>query len=128
MTPMDSREAGDMRRMSLATQSPEGPGDAQHLLVRQRLCERVGDPVDRALRAPRDDAQAAPVEVEVQPAAGGRVDADLRWVVEDRRVAPGHPLDAVVLADEALADDDPVRAVLLAELVADRVDARLGVR
>ena len=108
----------------LLAQSLQRGGDADHLARTQRLGERVGHPVDRALGPPGDEPQAAPVVVELELAA---VDlAGLRRVVEDRRLAPGRALDAVVLADDALGDDEPVGAVLLAALVLDAVDPRLG--
>src|SRR5215210_3263271 len=132
MTPIGSRSGVLMARFSLAfarpgsllAEPPQRGGDGDHLARAQRLRERVGDPVDRPLRAPRDEAQPAPVVVQLELAT---VDpAGLGGVVQDRRRPPGHSLDPVVLADDALGDDQAVRAMALALLVADRVGPRLG--
>src|SRR3954447_21154918 len=122
-----------MERFSLApgsrllrAQSPQRRRDGDHLPRAERLRERVRDPVDRPLRAPGDEPQALPVVVQLELAP---VDpADVGRVVEDGRRLPGRPLDPVVLADAALRDDEPVRAVELAALVADLVDVRLRLR
>src|SRR5215211_1762604 len=130
MTPIGSRSCVLIERLSLAAarrlllaHAAQRRRDRDHLTGAERLGQRVGDPVDRAPRPPRDETQAPAVVVELELAA---VDpAGLGRVVEDRRLAPGRPLDAVVLADHALGDGEPVGAVALAALVLDRVDARL---
>ena len=67
----------------LLAEPPQRGGDPDHLVLAQRLGERVGDPVDGALRPPRDEPQPAAVVVQLELAA---VDpAGLRRVVEDRR-------------------------------------------
>src|SRR5215208_7954541 len=113
-------------RAPLLLQTRERLGDREHLALVERLGERVRHPIDGAARLPGDEPQPAPVVVELELAPAGL--AHLVRVVEDRRVLPGHALDAVVLAGEALGDHEPVGLVLLALLVADRVDARLGAR
>src|SRR3954447_17174790 len=122
-----------MERFSLApgsrllpAQPPQRRRDGDHLPRAERLRERVRDPVDRPLRAPGDEPQPLPVVVQLELAP---VDpADVGRVVEDRRRLPGRALDPVVLADAALGDHEPVRAVDLAALVADPVDVRLRLR
>src|SRR5829696_4196780 len=131
MTPIGSRSCVLMKRLSLAAarralllaEAAQRRSDRDHLARAERLRQRVGDPVDRPPRPPRDEPQAPAVVVQLQLAA---VDpARFGRVVEDRRLAPGRALDAVVLADHALGDDEPVGPVALAALVLDRVDARL---
>ena len=97
--------------------------DLDHARVGHLAPDRVRDPVRAARRAPRHHADLRPVVEEHQLAAAGRL-ADPVRVVEDRRVAPREALDAPVLARLAHGRDDPVGAVQLAVLVAQRVDAR----
>ena len=95
--------------------------------VAQGLQQRVRDPVDRLGRPPGDEAQPVAVVEELVLAAphGDR----LARVVEDRRRLPARPLDAVVLPVAPGRHDEPVRAVVVAAAVGDRVRARrLGVR
>src|SRR3954449_11350440 len=57
-------------RLALAlAEAPQRGGDAQHLRAGQGLRERVGDPVDRLVRAPRDEPDPVPVAVDAQLAA-----------------------------------------------------------
>src|SRR3954447_24915365 len=82
ITPMGSRAF--MRRMTL--QRLGGAGDVDHLPRGERLEQRVGDPVDRILLAPRHQAHAVAVVEELELAA-----ADLARLVgrlEDRSVGP----------------------------------------
>src|SRR5712691_7916176 len=92
ITPIGSR-AALMSRGNLLTESGERPGDGDHLLVAQRLKQRVRDPIHGAGGLPRDQAQPAAVVVELELAAD-----HLHLVVgavEDRRVHPVGALDAV---------------------------------
>src|SRR5437764_9860229 len=86
--------------------------DPEELALRQRLRERVRDPVDRGVGLPGDEAGPGAVAVQhVLPAAdlhGGR------GAAEDRGVGPGEALEAEVLADPAGGYDDPVRVELTA--------------
>src|SRR4051812_30992296 len=129
MTPMGSRGAvliaaakasGTAGRS--AADALDRPGDRQHLLVRELLRQRVRDPVGAALVLPRDEAQAPAVVVEVERAPGHP--ALLARLVEDRRVLPRRPLDAVVLAVLALRHDDAVGAVAVLGARHDVVDVR----
>src|SRR3954451_13784526 len=104
MTPIGSRSA--MERGRLAAHSAQRPRDAEHLLVRQSLRQRVGDPVGRLARAPGDEAQLAAVVEEVV-LAPAHLDVVVR-VVEDRRAGPRRALDAVVLAEAARVDAEAV--------------------
>src|SRR5919202_6083015 len=125
MTPMGSLSLlmrGGSGYCALALELAQRARDAKHLGAAERLGERVRYPVDRAARAPGDEPHAPAVAVDPQPVAVDH--ADLVGVVEDRRVLPGHALDAVVLADDALGQHEPVGLVALAGLVADRVHAR----
>src|SRR3954447_18597758 len=85
------------RAAHLLADALQRPRDAHHLLVRELLRQRVGDPVDGLRRLPGDQADLAPVEVAaVRAAAHAHL---VGRVVEDRRGLPGRSLDAVVLAD-----------------------------
>src|SRR3712207_4031770 len=120
ITPMGSRSA--KRRMSL--QRPRRADDREHLLQRQLVRQRVGEPVGALAGLPRDEPDAVAVVVDLHLAA-----PDLAVLVrprQDRRIPPGRALDAVVLADLARVHHDPVRAVLAVALAADRVRARRG--
>src|SRR5215217_5682782 len=131
MTPIGSRSGASMERFTLAgarrasflAEAAQGGRDGDHLPAAEGLGEGVGDPVDRAPRPPRDEPQAPAVvmQLELAPVDAAR----LRGIFEDRRLAPGRALDAVVLADDTLRDDEPVGAPRLPALVPDRVDARL---
>src|SRR4051794_11451249 len=101
-------------RARLLLEARQRPRDRQHLAARQRARERVRDPVHGPARPPRHQPDPAPVVVDHQLSAVDRPDGV--GVVEDRRRLPRHALDAVVLADDALGDDEPVRLVLLAVL------------
>src|SRR5918994_888682 len=106
-------------RSQLAERSRRG-GDRHHLLLAERLKQRVLQPVDAALRAPRDHAQ--PVAVEMQLVLAATDLAGLRRVAQRWRVLPGSALDAVVLADQALLDDHAVGRVELALALAAHRD------
>ena len=95
-------------------QRPQPARDREHRLVRERVEQRVHDPVRRAVVAQHDHVQvrARVVEVELAP-ADPLGDA---LVVEHRRVGPVRLLDAPVLVD-AGAERQPQR-----RLVAERVD------
>src|SRR3712207_6720713 len=111
-------------RSLLTAESLQRSGDADHLLRAERLGQRVGHPVDRLAGPPGDepDALAVAEDHELAPVADDRV---VR-VVENRRLPPRGALDAVVLADDALREHEPVGVVLTAPLVANRVRPRLG--
>src|SRR4051794_36899280 len=116
MTPMGSRSL--MRRASL--QRPRRLGDLEHLLLRERLEQRIRDPVGRLRRAPGDDAHAIPVEEElVLPSTALH---GLRRRLEDGGFLPGGGLEPVELADPAAADDHAVGAIAVAVAALDRVD------
>src|SRR5688572_14782985 len=110
MTPMGSRGASAMAAGQpsglLLAQAAQRGGDADHLRRAERLVERVRHPVDAARGLPGDDPHLATGAVDAEAAA---VDAArLARVVEDRRRLPGHALHAVVLADAAVVEGEPV--------------------
>src|SRR2546423_15617973 len=104
MTPMGSRDSfirrGSLRQGSshLLAERLARPRDREHVVLRDRLQQRVRDPVARVLRLPRDepDALAVLVDHELPPV----VVHDLRRALEDRRVLPARPLQAVVLPEQ----------------------------
>src|SRR6188472_2381755 len=117
MTPMGSR-SGAMEAAAKATgrllraHALQRPRDRQHLLIGERLRERVRHPVDGLRGAPGDEPQAgAVVEELVRAPAHAQV---LAGVVEDRRRLPARALHAVELALEAGGHDDPVSAIAVA--------------
>src|SRR3954454_13080055 len=120
MTPMGSRESF-IRRGSLRHESSKSPRrgfraeltlvqrerlperlavspGSEHVVLRDRLQQRVRDPVARVLRLPRDEPHALAVLVdhELPPV----VVHDLRRALEDRRVAPPRCLPGVNLPHE----------------------------
>src|SRR5215212_5257230 len=102
MTPMGSRSLL-MRRSRLLAEPPQRGGDRDQLLGVHGARERVVDVVGAPSGLPGDEPDAAAVVVDVELAAVDR--ARVVRAVEDRRLAPLHPLDAVVLARDAEADD-----------------------
>src|SRR5215218_10731978 len=96
MTAIGSR-AAPMRRSRLAPGAQRGQrtGDGEHPPVADRLEERVRHPVRAPARLPADVLEPRAVEEQEQLATAHP--PDLARVVEDRRIAPGGPLHAVVL-------------------------------
>src|SRR5688572_22497250 len=93
LVPWASMAAGEGSSAELA----QGAGDRRHLLVRERARERVAHPVHRFRGPPGDEPDPLAVAVDHHLALP---DADvLVRIVEDRGVAPGRALDAVVLAE-----------------------------
>src|SRR3954447_21821495 len=64
MTPIGSRSV--MRRENLAPENLGGSRYREHLLLRQRLQQRVRDPVDALPGPPRDESHSVAVVVEVE--------------------------------------------------------------
>src|SRR3954447_19235433 len=105
MTPMGSRESFIRRGRLRQRVQAEGslaerlavPRDREHVVLRDRLQQRVRDTVARVLRLPRDEPDALAVleDHELPPV----VVHDLRRALEDRLVLPARALQAVVLAE-----------------------------
>src|SRR5438094_3104800 len=64
MTPIGSRSGMARERSEALAEGLGGAGDRQHLGRAERLRQRVGDPVDGAVRLPRDQLGARAVAVE----------------------------------------------------------------
>src|SRR3954470_13519985 len=64
MTPMGSRDSF-IRRVRLAERLAR-PRDSEHVVLRDRLKQRVRDPVARVLRLPRDEAHPLAVLVDLE--------------------------------------------------------------
>src|SRR4051794_30949512 len=128
ITPIGSRSATDWdgplagvhARSTL--QGLGGAGDRHQVAPGDRLEQRVRDPVDGVVLAPRDHPQPLAVEVEVVLAAAD----PLRHVgrAQDRRVHPLGALEAVVLADLVAGEHDPVAPPAAPVRPADPVRAR----
>src|SRR4051812_15087458 len=103
MTPMGSRESFIRRGRLRQRVQAEGslaerlavPRDREHVVLGDRLQQRVGDPVARVLRLPRDEPNALAVLVdhELPPV----VVHDLGRALEDRRGLSPRPPHAVVI-------------------------------
>src|SRR4051812_49717443 len=91
---------------SLATHRPEPPRDREHCLVRERVQQRVHDPVARAAAPQHHHVQGGGVVVEVvMPPANRLAEAP---VGEDRRGLPVGLLDAPLpLSPPAGRQPDP---------------------
>src|SRR5215207_9383009 len=123
MTPIGSLSMTAAGYLAAATRRAR---DGHHLLLRERLEQRVRDPVGRLGRAPGHEPQ--PVAREVQLVLPPPDAPRLGRLVEDRRVLPRGGLQAVVLAVGICAPHDhAVGAVLLVIRASQLVDAwRLG--
>src|SRR5690606_9541278 len=96
ITPMASR----FSVMSLSVQLSRARGDREHLLLGERVGERIDHPVRAALGLPADQSQTVAI-VEEQVLA--TVDPPpLARVAEDRRVDPVDAADAVVGGEPGL--------------------------
>src|SRR5665648_130676 len=124
MTPIGSFSAMGSEQATVPARSELAgrAGDRHHLLLAQGLQQGVRDPVDGLRRPPGDKPQPVALEVQLELAALDR--ALLGRAVEDRRVHPARPLDAVVLADDRRLQHHSVALLALAAGRQDLVDAR----
>ena len=92
MTPIGSRSRScGAEATREASRAPRRARDGQHLLLGQRLQQRVRDPVDGLGRAPRDQPQAVAVEVQLvlAPADLARLGRRRRGSAGPSRWCPG---------------------------------------
>src|SRR3954453_20060119 len=122
MTPIGSRESFIRGSSLLSAERLARPRDRAQGVFRERLEQRVRDPVGRVLRLPGDQPHAlAVLEDHELPAAVRRY---LRRALDDRRVLPARSLQPVVLAEQrVLRDHHPVALKAVPMLAADPVGA-----